>query len=116
MYLSPSKILYTHTIDEDVHSATEKTFMKVTKTLQRGTVFPKLQVVKKDGFYFSLNDAKLQVYQHLEKLGECGRVEVETVSMKEVPDGIKQLMTIPKRTTRYKGKCISCTCMICTLR
>lgn len=105
MFLSPSKILYTHNSDGDIRSSAEKTFIEVTKTLKTGTVFPKLQVVKKDGFYFSLNDAKLQVYQHLERLGQCGRVEVEAVSIKEVPDGIKQLMKVPKRARRYKGIC-----------
>lgn len=108
MYLSPSKILYTHRLDPDICSSTENTFLEVTKTLQRGTIFPKLQVVKKDGFYFTLNDAKLQVYRHLEKLGKCGCVEVEKISLKEVPEGIRNLMKAPERSRRCKGNVIFC--------
>lgn len=104
MYLSPSKILYTHRLDPEICSSTEKTFVEVSKTLQRGTVFPKLQVVKKDGCYFTLNDAKLQVYKHLEKLGQCGCVEVEQVPLKEVPEGIRNLMQAPDKVRRRKGK------------
>lgn len=104
MFLTPSKILYTH-LDPDISSSTERSFCEMSKSMHSSTVFPKLQVVKKDGFYFTLNDAKLQVYRHLEKLGRCGSVEVEKVSLKEVPEGIRQLMTAPDTLPRYKGIC-----------
>lgn len=102
MYLTPSKILYIHR-DPEINSTTERAFCEMTKSIHSSTVFPKLQVVKKDGFYFTLNDAKLQVYRHLEKLGRCGSVEVEKVSLKEVPEGIRKLMTAPTTAPRLKG-------------
>lgn len=101
MFLTPSKILYTHR-DPEICCSTERSFTEMAKYVHGSTVFPKLQVVKKDGFYFTLNDAKLQVYRHLEKMGRCGSVEVEKVSLKEVPEGIRKLMTAPDILPRYK--------------
>jgi len=98
MYLSPSRILYTHSYDADISS-----FSNMAKSATHGSVFPKLQVVKKDGFYFTLNDAKLQVYRHLEKLGKCGSVEVERIALKEVPEGIRDLMKAPERVRKCTG-------------
>lgn len=103
MYLTPSKILYTHR-DPEINSTTERAFCEMAKSIHSSTVFPKLQVVKKDGFYFTLNDAKLQVYRHLEKLGRCGRVEVEKIALKEVPEGIQNLMTAPDTVPNFKGR------------
>ncbi|XP_052791173.1 protein starmaker-like [Mya arenaria] len=104
MFLSPSKILYTHQYDPAIRMSTEQTFSELTKNSIHGSVFPKLQVVKKDGFYFTLNDAKLQVYRHLEKLGKCGSVEVEKVALKEVPEGIRQLMKAPEKVKRRRSE------------
>ncbi|XP_053378895.1 uncharacterized protein LOC123562532 [Mercenaria mercenaria] len=101
MYLTPSNILYTHR-DPEIYSTTEKAFYEISKSMHSSTVFPKLQVVKKGGFYFTLNDAKLHVYRRLEKLGRCSSVEVEKVSLKEVPEGIRNLMTAPDNVPRYK--------------
>ncbi|KAH3861887.1 uncharacterized protein LOC127866078 [Dreissena polymorpha] len=121
MFLSPSKILYTHNYDQDIFSCTEQTFNELIKTHRFGSVFPKLQVVKKDGFYFTLNDAKLQVYRHLEKLGQCGAVEVDKVSLKEVPEGIRKLMRPPegririkRNKTKYRGHYTSVLSTTCT--
>lgn len=103
MFLSPSKILYTHN-EQEFNASAERTFKEMTKTVHMSTVFPKLQVVKKDGFYFTLNDAKLQVYRYLEKLGKCGSVEVERIALKNVPEGIKSLMKAPNSLQVFKGK------------
>ena len=83
--------------------STEQSFSDMAKSSVHGSVFPKLQVVKKDGFYFTLNDAKLQIYRHLEKLGKCGSVEVERIALKEVPEGIRNLMKAPERVRRCTG-------------
>ncbi|WAQ95979.1 hypothetical protein MAR_028669 [Mya arenaria] len=104
MFLSPSQVLYTHQYDPEIRKSTEQTFSELTKSSIQGSVFPKLQVVKKDGFYFTLNDAKLQVYRHLEKLGKCGSVEVEKVALKEVPEGIRQLMKAPEKVKRRRSE------------
>ncbi|WAQ95980.1 hypothetical protein MAR_028670 [Mya arenaria] len=100
MFLSPSQILYIHHYDPEIRMSTEQ---KLTKNSIHGSVFPKLQVVKKDGFYFTLNDAKLQVYRHLETLGKCGSVEVDKVALKEVPEGIRQLMKAPEKAKRRRN-------------
>ncbi|WAQ95981.1 hypothetical protein MAR_028671 [Mya arenaria] len=103
MFLSPSQILYTHQYDPEIRMSTEQTFSELMKNSIHGSVFPKLQVVKKDGYYFTLNDAKLQVYRHLEKLGKCGSVEVDRVALKEVPEGIRQLMKAPEKVKRRRN-------------
>ena len=106
MFLLPSTILYTNCIDAAswAELSAEKYILGVTQRLQNGGTYPKLQVVKKDGYYFTLNDTKLQLYRYLEKIGQCGRVEVERVSLREVPEGIRNLMTVPEEPVTSKGK------------
>ena len=98
MFISPSKILYCNCLDigalNDV--TPDKDIIDVSRTLQKGARYPKLQVVKKDGFYFTLNDTKLKLYRHMEAIGQCGIVRVEKVPMREVPEGIRKLMKVPE--------------------
>ena len=109
MFISPSKILYCNCLDlgalNDV--SPDKDIIDVSDTLRRGARYPKLQVVKKDGFYFTLNDTKLKLYRHMEAIGQCGSVKVEKVPIREVPEGIRTLMKVPenvlKKSNRGKG-------------
>lgn len=98
MFISPSKILYTNCLElgalNDISQ--DKEIIDISRTLRKGARYPKLQVVKKDGFYFTLNDTKLKLYRHMEAIGHCGVVRVEKVPMREVPEGIRNLMRVPE--------------------
>ena len=102
MFISPSKILYCNCLEmgalNDV--SPDKDIMDVSDTLRRGARYPKLQVVKKDGFYFTLNDTKLKLYRHMEAIGQCGMVKVEKVPIREVPEGIRTLMKVPENVLK----------------
>ncbi|GFO43298.1 hypothetical protein PoB_006980300 [Plakobranchus ocellatus] len=54
-----------------------------------------LQIVEKDGRYFSLNNTRLQVCQWLETRGHLSTVQAETVPLTAVPEGIKRWMLAP---------------------
>lgn len=56
----------------------------------------KIQAVKKDGHWFTLNNASLQVYQRLEMDGKCRKVKVDVVSMRSVPMDIRRMMVVPR--------------------
>ncbi|KAL3875479.1 hypothetical protein ACJMK2_033425 [Sinanodonta woodiana] len=97
LFLSPSNINFTNCIDHVTMPdlTMNKKIMDITrKFIARGS-YPKLQVVEKDGHYFTLNDTKLMIFRHLEKMGQCEYVQVEKVSRKDVPEGIRNMMTIP---------------------
>ena len=102
MFISPSKILYCNCLEmgalNDV--SPDKDIMDVSDTLRRGARYPKLQVVRKDGFYFTLNDTKLKLYRHMEAIGQCGMVKVEKVPIREVPEGIRTLMKVPENVLK----------------
>lgn len=105
MLISPSKILFINCVDLGTLSdaSTDKSVQEVSRKIQKGGTYPKLQVVKKEGFYFSLNDTQLQLYRYLEKIGQCGRVDVVRVSLREVPEGIRKMMRVPDTMQARKG-------------
>ena len=55
--------------------------------------YPKLQVVQKDGDWFALNSAQLQLFQKWEREGKCSKVKVDIVSLHHVPPMLRNLMT-----------------------
>ncbi|KAK3593340.1 hypothetical protein CHS0354_031403 [Potamilus streckersoni] len=107
LFLSPSNINFTNCIDHVTMPdlTMNKKIMDITrKFIARGS-YPKLQVVEKDGHYFTLNDTKLMIFRHLEKMGQCEYVQVEKVSRKDVPEGIRNMMTLPSDPeSEYKTK------------
>ena len=107
MFISPSKILFCNCLELGAVNevSVERDIMDVSASLFRGARYPKLQVVKKDGFYFTLNDTKLKLYRHMEAIGQCGMVRVEKVPIKGVPKGIRSLMQVPEKMPKSnKGK------------
>ena len=105
MFLFPSKILFCNSCGTVNDISLERDIMDLSAALYRGARWPKLQVVKKGGFYFALNDTKLKLYRHLEAIGQCGMVKVKKVRMREVPKGIRNLMQVPeKKPKSNKGK------------
>ena len=115
MFISPSKIHFCNSLDlGTVHEISlERDIMDLSSALYRGARSPKLQVVKKGGFYFALNDTKLKLYRHLEAIGQCGLVKVKIVPLREVPKGIRNLMQVPeKKPKSNKGKISFLFCFV----
>lgn len=61
----------------------------------------KIQIVEKDGNWFALNSAQLELCRRLEKGGVCPKVRVDIVPSNEVPVNVRDLMTLP--VTRTSG-------------
>ncbi|XP_059155859.1 uncharacterized protein LOC131940945 [Physella acuta] len=97
MFVAPSTVLYTTCPGapglECLTSDAE--LEELSKKLMANSEGLRLQVVEKDGHYFTLNNTRLQVCQWLETRGHCTTVRIETVPLKSVPDGIKRMMVVP---------------------
>ncbi|KAK3751498.1 hypothetical protein RRG08_030523 [Elysia crispata] len=100
MYVAPSAVLYTLT-PETRSLATltsDLQLEELSKKLLSNSEGLRLQIVEKDGRYFSLNNTRLQVCQWLETRGHLSTVQAETVPLTAVPDGIKRWMLAPPLT------------------
>lgn len=97
MFLAPSSVYFTNCTGKlSVQDITkEKDLIDVSRKIAKSGDFPKLQVVEKDGHYFTLNNTQLQLCRRLEQDGMCRRVKVERISMTQVPEGIRKMMTVP---------------------
>ena len=56
---------------------------------------PRLQVVEKEGTWFTLNNAHLELCRYLEGDGTCKRVRVHVVPLSEVPKNVRNMMIPP---------------------
>lgn len=106
MFLTPSSINFTNctgqtTIEE---MTSEKDIEQLTRKYIEKGYYPKLQVAEKEGHFYTLNNTQLQVFRRLEKDGHCKRVKVECISIKRIPEGIREMMTVPNHTFKNKGK------------
>ncbi|XP_069125668.1 uncharacterized protein [Argopecten irradians] len=97
MYLSPSNIHFTQCTGEtDIGDLTKDVDLeRLTATFENKGTLPKIQVVEKEGHYFTLNNIQLQVFRKLEEKGHCQNVKVEVIATKRVPVAIRDLMTLP---------------------
>ncbi|XP_055875710.1 uncharacterized protein LOC106068207 isoform X3 [Biomphalaria glabrata] len=97
MFVAPSAVYFTTCPDvpnlECLTSDAE--LEELSKKILINSEGLRLQVVEKDGHYFTLNNTRLQVCQWLETRGQCNTVRIETVPLKSVPDGIKRMMVVP---------------------
>ena len=64
--------------------------------------FPKVQAVHKDGYWFTLNNLQLEVCRKLESDGRCSTVQVNIVSLSDVPDQLRKMMVVPN--TKHQGE------------
>ncbi|KAL5018884.1 hypothetical protein ScPMuIL_004606 [Solemya velum] len=97
MFLAPSSIYFTNCTGKlSIQDITkEKDLIDVSRKIVQSGDYPKLQVVEKDGNYFTLNNTQLQLCRRLEQDGMCRKVKVERISMTQVPEGIRKMMTVP---------------------
>ena len=96
MLLSPSSIYFICDGKSNVLTQVlDKSVLDVSRQVVLNGDAPRLQVVQKDGHYFTLNNAQLQLCRHLEKDGMCSRVKVEVVPLTDVPEDVRRMMVIP---------------------
>lgn len=105
MYMSPSSIHFTNCTGQTaIQDLTKETDLeRLTSTFEEKGTLPKIQVAKKDGHYFSLNNIQLQVFRKLEEKGHCQNVKVEVIAIKRVPEAIRDMMTVPTNTEGDRG-------------
>ena len=105
MFMAPSSIHYIaadnsvitgglddHTLDLGCRRVLEQN----RRESQRSDEGAKIQAVKKDGHWFTLNNASLQVYQRLERDGNCRKVKVDVVPLRTIPVDIRRMMVLPR--------------------
>lgn len=111
-YMAPSSIHYIHADSKsdrtsiDFRLAEPEVDRTVTElTSSAGGLVQahhlKIQIVEKDGNWFALNSAQLELCRRLEKGGVCPKVRVDIVPSDEVPLNVRDLMTLP--VTRTSG-------------
>lgn len=64
----------------------------------------KVQIVEKEGHWFALNSAQLELCRRLERDGLCAKVKVDVVPSHEVPLNVRNLMTLPAYNAVMKSK------------
>ena len=84
----------------------EHEFLDISRRILKNGDLPKIQVVQKNGEYFTLNNAQLEIFKRLEKEGKCTRVKVEVLPLSGVPEHVREMMVIPLRqpTTSQAGE------------
>ncbi|GFN81862.1 hypothetical protein PoB_000836800 [Plakobranchus ocellatus] len=106
MFLSPSQVHFTSCIDHlgtskmaaDSHISDVYMEMKMKKR------FPRLQVVKKSGHYFTLDNTRLYMFQRMEEEGHCKLVPVDMVMLKKVPKAVQNMMVLPPGVNETKSR------------
>ncbi|UYV81951.1 hypothetical protein LAZ67_21000221 [Cordylochernes scorpioides] len=64
---------------------------------------PKLQVARKNGAWFALDNGSLQAVRELERQGRLSRVAAEVVSLSKVPRSLQAAMVVEDEEGRSWG-------------
>lgn len=96
-YAAPSAIQFTLNMDQCNIMMTSKGSDDFTasyrKILANGDI-PVLQVVEKDGHWFSINDARLHICRCLETEGLCKQVKLDFIPLSEIPVEVRNSMVV----------------------
>ena len=96
MFLAPSKIHYMTAGDSALSSdALDRNLIAVSRHIVANGDTPKIQVVAKDGNWFTLNNAQLALCRRLELEGRCTSVPVDIVPFTDVPKDVLSMMVVP---------------------
>ncbi|CAL1531325.1 unnamed protein product [Lymnaea stagnalis] len=97
MYLSPSQVHFTSCIDSLGASkmAADSHISDVYREMRMQRCYPRLQVVKKCGYYFTLDNTRLYMLRRMEEEGHCKLVLVDQVLLKKVPEAVQDMMVPP---------------------
>ncbi|XP_064642702.1 nucleolar transcription factor 1-like isoform X2 [Lineus longissimus] len=97
-YLEPSCIYY---ITSEVNNMTagnkDYDVREISKKVLVNGDIPKVQVVEKDGHWFTLNNLQLEVCQRLQQDGRCKKVKADIIPISEIPDELLKLMVLPNK-------------------
>ncbi|XP_041364579.1 uncharacterized protein LOC121379951 [Gigantopelta aegis] len=106
MFLQPSSIHFTNTEETKIlqDANTDSKMDELSKRLLENGGVPKLQVTEKDGQFFTLNNTNLQVFRWMESVGRVKSIQVESVPLSVVPEGIRQLMTVSSSPKAISSK------------
>lgn len=101
MFLPPSTIHYINS-DKDniIPAAIEQSIIDLSRKIVLNGDLPKVQAVFKEGHYFTLNNAQLDLCRHLEQDGKCTKVKVDVVPLSEVPEHVQGMMVPPSKSTK----------------
>ena len=109
MFMAPSNIHYMTSQDDNnfiVDGGPDRQDIVdlSRKIIQNGDKCPKVQVVEKDGFWFTLNNSQLDLCRRLEIDGKCTRVKVDLVPLTDVPEQVLLMMVAPRPEHKKPAK------------
>lgn len=61
---------------------------------------PPIQVARKNGAWFALNNLSLQLARHLEKRGMCTKVKVDIIPLNKIPESVQGGMVPQQKCQR----------------
>ena len=98
IYLPPSSIHYMYSAHSDIIHDTRvdaRVMEMAGKIVLNNGELPKVQAVEKDGQWFTLNNAQLDLCRRLEMEGCCSKVKVDVVPLAGLPHTVRQMMVLP---------------------
>lgn len=103
--MSPSNIHHINSDAVDIISPElDKSIIEVSKNALKAGELLKIQAVQKDGQWFALNSAQLDLCRRLEDEGSCQVVLVDPVPATEVPEDVRRMMRVPVDRDRFNRK------------
>jgi len=96
-FMSPSSIHHLHA-ELAVAGLCSDLTQAVSSTRDVATT-PRVQAVEKDGCWFALDSAQLELCRRLERGGVCRQVRVDVVPCRELPVNVRNLIKPPPRLT-----------------
>ncbi|KAK2140793.1 hypothetical protein LSH36_1247g00011 [Paralvinella palmiformis] len=95
-YMVPSSIYHIYSGTNCLLTAgTDQNILDVSRKIAESGQLPKLQVVEKDGCWFTLNNAQLDLCRILERDGKCTKVKVDIVPLSTIPRVVRGMMRVP---------------------
>jgi len=116
-FMSPSSIYHLHAelavaglcsdITNAVSSTTAPGVAELMATDMARLPTLRVQAVEKDGCWFALDSAQLELCRRLERGGVCRQVRVDVVSCRELPDNVRNLIKPPPRIAVTTASCVT---------
>ena len=103
-YMVPSSIHHIYSGINNILSVdVDENILAVSRKIVETGDLPKLQVVEKDGNWFTLNNAQLDLCRILEKDGICTKVKVDILPLSSVPVVVRGMMNVPEDKLKDNG-------------
>ncbi|XP_074648234.1 uncharacterized protein LOC141903809 [Tubulanus polymorphus] len=97
LFLPPSTIHFM-TCERNNMTADNRDFdvFEISRKVIENGDYPKVQIVQKDGNWFTLNNLQLEVCRRLEQDGLCTQVKADIIPISEIPDELRKMMVLPQ--------------------